>query len=410
VEDTEEVHTALAAPTMVHPPPTDPEVPRALVESRGTDRMIRYARPGRLMGVVALVALVTMACGEAGPTPTDGAAETDGFEPTDGAPGARIVVSTWDGYLAEDLLDSFVAETGIEVELAFHSSNEDLIGRLDEAGGGGFDVVFVSAPSAERLDRRGWAARLDHDAIPNLSNLAPEASELAHDPGNRFSVPYTWGTTGLCYRSDLVEEEIDSWDDLIRPPAALQGKVTMLASNRWLLLPALRLLGHSINTTDEDELDEARQLLVEAKQHVLAFDDATFHRRLVSGEALLVQAWDGWCNYGIAEDPNISWVVPEEGSDLWVDAMVVLESSSDRAAAQAFINHVLRAEVGAWVIENLLYKVPNEAAFERVDAELLEQFPNLGMPPDDLIGNEVMRDVGGARSVYARIASEVTAP
>jgi spermidine/putrescine transport system substrate-binding protein len=369
--------------------------------------MTMRARRARLIALVVALALGTVACGRSDrPTPTP--APTDAAEPTDRASGARIVVSTWDGYLPEDVIDSFAAETGIEVELAFHSSNEDLIGRLDEAGGGGFDVVFVSAPAAERLDRRGWAAR--HDAIPNLSNLAPEASELAHDPGNRFSVPYTWGTTGLCYRSDLVEEEIDSWDDLIRPPAALQGKVTMLASNRWLLLPALRLLGHSINTTDEDELDEARQLLVEAKQHVLAFDDATFHRRLVSGEALLVQAWDGWCNYGIAEDPNISWVVPEEGSDLWVDAMVVLESSSDRAAAQAFINHVLRAEVGAWVIENLLYKVPNEAAFERVDAELLEQFPNLGMPPDDLIGNEVMRDVGGARSVYARIASEVTAP
>jgi spermidine/putrescine transport system substrate-binding protein len=396
---------------MVHPPPpTEPEVPRALVESRGTDRMIRYARPGRLVGVVALVALVTMACGEAGPTPTDGAAETDGFEPTDGAPGARIVVSTWDGYLAEDLLDSFVAETGIEVELAFHSSNEDLIGRLDEAGGGGFDVVFVSAPSAERLDRRGWAARLDHDAIPNLSNLAPEASELAHDPGNQFSVPYTWGTTGLCYRSDLVDEEVDSWADLLRPSAELEGKITMLASNRWLLLPALRLLGYSINTTDEEELEEARQLLVGAKPHLLAFDDTTFYRRLVSGEAVLAEAWDGWCNYGIAEDPNISWVLPEEGSDLWVDTMVVLESSLDKPAAQAFINHVLRPDVGAWVIENLLYKVPNPGAFEQVDPELLERFPNLGMTPAELSENEAMRDVRAARPVYDRIASEVTAP
>jgi spermidine/putrescine transport system substrate-binding protein len=364
----------------------------------------------RPMAILAALALVLAACGSpaASPSPTP-PAETDDAEPTEPALGGRIVVSNWDGYMPDDLLDNFTAETGVEVELALHTTNEDIMGKLEAANGGGFDVVFVSAPFAEILNKRGWAAQLDHSSMPNLGNLYPEASDLDYDPGNRFSVPYAWGTTGLCYRTDLVNEEIDSWADLLQPSADLQGKITMLATDRWLLLPAQRLLGHSINTTDEAELTEARDLLIEAKRSLLAYDDTTFYSRLVSGEAVLVEAWDGWCNYGIAENADIGWVIPQEGSDLWVDTMVVLESSQNKAGAQAFIDYVLRPDVGAWVIENILYKVPNAAAFDQIDPELIEAFPNLGMTPEELFEGEVMRDVGDAMPTYTRIVSEVTA-
>jgi spermidine/putrescine transport system substrate-binding protein len=377
--------------------------------------------PTRLAAVLAVLALVLAACGGPSASPdsteatgtdaaqTNGGDAADDADPTDEAPTGRIVVSNWDGYMPPDLIENFTAETGIEVELALHTTNEDIMGKLEAANGGGFDVVFVSAPFAEILNRRGWAAQLDHDAMPNLANLAPEAGELDYDPGNAFSVPYAWGTTGLCYRTDLVTEEIDSWADLLQPAEELRGKMTMLATDRWLLLPAQKLLGHSINTTDEAELEEAKELLIEAKQHLLAYDDTTFYSRLVSGEAVLVEAWDGWCNYGIAEDPNIGWVVPEEGSDLWVDTMVVLESSENKAAAHAFIDYILRPDIGAWVAENILYKVPNQEAMESLDPALIETFPNLGMTPEELFEGEVMRDVGDAMPIYTRIVSEVTA-
>ncbi len=370
---------------------------------------------GRLAAPFAILALVLAACGGTAASPaasepaaTD-AAPTDDSEPTAESPSGRIVVSNWDGYMPPEFADEFEAATGIEVELALHTTNEDIMGKLEAANGGGFDVVFVSAPFAEILDRRGWAAQLDHDQVPNLANLSAEASQLDYDPGNAFSVPYTWGTTGLCYRTDLVTEEIDSWADLLQPAEELQGKITMLATDRWLLLPAQKLLGYSVNSTDEGELEEAKELLIEAKEHLLAYDDTTFYSRLVSGEAWLVEAWDGWCNYGIAEDPNIGWVVPEEGSDLWVDTMVILESSENKAAAHAFIDYILRPEIGAWAAENILYKVPNAAAMESLDPELIEAFPNLGTTPEELFENEVMRDVGDAMPTYTRIVSEVTA-
>jgi len=380
--------------------------------------MTRKPYFGRVAAIPAALALLLAACGDGGTAseaPDQSVAtsmapsESEAAEPSADAAGGKIVVSNWDGYMPPEFAEEFEAATGIEVELALHTTNEDIMGKLEAANGGGFDVVFVSAPFAEILDKRGWAAQLDHDQIPNLENLSPEASELDYDPGNAFSVPYTWGTTGLCYRTDLVTEEIDSWADLLQPAEELQGKITMLATDRWLLLPAQKLLGHSVNSTDEAELEEARDLLIEAKDNLLAYDDTTFYSRLVSGEAWLVEAWDGWCNYGIAEDPNIGWVVPEEGSDVFVDAMVVLESSENKEAAHAFIDYILSPDVGVWVAENILYKVPNAAAMEALDPALIEAFPNLGMTPEELFENEVMRDVGDALPIYTRIVSEVTA-
>lgn len=373
---------------------------------------------GRMAVIPAVLALVLAACGDgstASEEPEESTAastapdESEAAEPSAEAPSGKIVVSNWDGYMPPEFAEEFEAATGIEVELALHTTNEDIMGKLEAANGGGFDVVFVSAPFAEILNARGWAAQLDHAQIPNLENLSAEESELDYDPGNAFSVPYTWGTTGLCYRTDLVTEEIDSWADLLQPAEELQGKITMLATDRWLLLPAQKLLGYSVNSTDEAELTEARDLLIEAKDNLLAYDDTTFYSRLVSGEAWLVEAWDGWCNYGIAENPDIGWVVPEEGSDLWVDTMVVLESSENKAAAHAFIDYILRPEIGAWAAENILYKVPNAAAMESLDPALIEAFPNLGTTPEELFENEVMRDVGDALPTYTRIVSEVTA-
>jgi spermidine/putrescine transport system substrate-binding protein len=154
-------------------------------------------------------------------------------------------------------------------------------------------------------------------------------------------VPYAWGTTGICYRSDLVPSAPTSWNDILTPAPENVGKITMLATDRWLLLPAQKALGFSVNTTDDDELEQVAELLTAAKDNLLAYDDTTFYSRLVSGEANLVEAWDGWCNYGIAENPDIEFVVPEEGSDLWTDTMVVLKSSENKEAAHAFINWVL---------------------------------------------------------------------
>ncbi|MEZ5775438.1 MAG: spermidine/putrescine ABC transporter substrate-binding protein [Hyphomicrobiaceae bacterium] len=323
------------------------------------------------------------------------------------AEAGKIVISNWDGYMPKDMAERFKAATGHDLEVAIHATNEEIMGKVTANKGEGFDVLFVSAPFAQALKALGIADTLDHAKIPNLSNLYPEAMQLAHDPGNTFSIPYAWGTTGLCYRSDLVAAAPISWNDLLKPDPVLKGKTTMLATDRWLLAAGFLAQGYSVNETDGAHLQATRDLLIEAKKSLLAYDDTTFYSKLVSGEASLVQAWDGWCNYGIAENKEIKYVVPKEGSDLWVDTMVVVASSQNKDVAHAFINFVLEAENGKWVAENILYKVPNKKAMDSLDKALVEQYPNLGMAPAELTKYEELVDVGAAQKDYARIVSEI---
>ena len=320
-----------------------------------------------------------------------------------------LVISNWDGYMAADAIESFVAASGHPAELVLHGTNEEIMGKLIAARGRGYDVVFVSSPFAEVLHQLGLAEEIDHALVPNLANLYPEAGQLEHDPGNRFSVPYAWGTTGLCWRSDLVAGTPSSWNDLLAPSDALRGRTTMLATDRWLLGAGFLARGYSVNETDPDRLAEVRDLLIEAKRSLLAYDDTTFYSKLVSGEAWLVHAWDGWCNYAIAENEDVRFVVPDEGSDLWIDTMVVLKNSQNRDAAMQFINFILDAENHAWAAENILYKVPNKVGMEGLDPSLAEQFPNMGMTPAELTQYELLRDLGPAQPAYSRIVSEIKA-
>ena len=321
----------------------------------------------------------------------------------------KLVISNWDGYMPKDMAEKFKAATGIDLEIAVHATNEEIMGKVTASGGEGYDVLFVSSPFAEALNNLGLAAPIDHSKVPNLANLYPEATQLKHDPGNVFSVPYTWGTTGLCYRSDVVKDAPDSWNDLLRPADDLKGKTTMLSTDRWLMAAGFLANGMSVNTTDQASLDKVRDQLIEAKRTLLAYDDTTFYSKLVSGEANLVQAWDGWCNYGIAEKPEIKYVIPKEGSDLWVDSIVITKASKNPDAAHKFIDFVLNADNGKWVVENIMYKSPNKAGMEAVDKAMLEKYPNMAIAPADLLKYEQLRDLGEGMKPFSKTVSEIMA-
>jgi spermidine/putrescine transport system substrate-binding protein len=320
-----------------------------------------------------------------------------------------LTVSIWADYYPEDLAEQFEEATGVKTTIVNHTTNEDVVAKLTASSDPGIDVAFVSGQYAQALAEQGLLAELDKDLIPNEENLYPEALELDYDPGNVYSEPYAWGTTGLCYRPDLTGFDPTSWNDLLNPVPELEGKTTMLSTDRWLSMPALKAAGHSLNTTDDAELEEAKTQLIETKSTLLAYDDTTFYSKLVSGEALLVQAWDGWCNYGIGENADIKYVIPAEGSDLWLDTMVVMKGSENKDAAFQFINWILDTKNHAWAAENILYKVPNQAAMESLPPELLTQYTNMAMPVSELVGYELMRDVGDSQRDYSRIVSEIKA-
>jgi spermidine/putrescine transport system substrate-binding protein len=321
----------------------------------------------------------------------------------------KLVISNWDGYMPKDMAEKFKAETGIDLEVAVHATNEEIMGKVTASGGEGFDVLFVSSPFAEALNKLQLLSPIDHGKIPNMANLYPEAGQLKHDPGNTFSIPYAWGTTGLCYRSDLVKAEPTSWKDLLTPSADLKGKITMLATDRWLMAAAFLADGLSVNTADQASLDKVRDQLVATKKDLLAYDDTTFYSKLVSGEATLVHAWDGWCNYGIAENAAIKYVVPKEGSDLWVDTMVITKASKNPDAAAKFIDFVLKADNGKWVVENIMYKTPNKAGMEAIDPAMLTTYPNMAITPAELLKYEQLRDLGDGMKAFSKTVSEIMA-
>lgn len=321
-----------------------------------------------------------------------------------------LVISIWDGYMAPDALEKFKTASGVDTDKALHATNEEIMGKLMANGGEGYDVVFVSSPFAEVLHKQGLLADIDPAKVPNLKNLYPEANKLEYDIGNKFSVPYTWGTTGICYRSDKIATAPTSWKELLNPSDALKGKVTLLATDRWMLGAGFLANGWSVNDADAKHLATVRDELIAAKKRILSFDDTTFYSKLASGEALMAHAWDGWCNYGTTDNAAIKFVVPKEGSDLWVDTMVVLKSSKHPEEAFKFVNFMLAKENHAWVAENILYKVPNQAAMEGLSPELLQKYTNLTTAPAELLKMEQLRDVGGStQKAYTRAVTEIMA-
>lgn len=373
--------------------------------------MMRHQAAPRARATAAAVAAAALVVGTAGAALAQSPAASGAAAHPELA-GQTLVVSNWAEYMPQDLPALFEAEYGVPVQVVNHATNEDVVGKVT-AGNSGIDVAFLSGQFAQALAEAGFLATIDHAQVPNLANLYPEASELAYDPGNAISVPYAWGTTGLCYRADLTGYDPDSWYDLLTPNEGVSGKTTALATQRWLMLPAQKALGFSANTVDPAEMEQVKQLLLAAKPTLLAYDDTTFYSRLVSGEAALVEAWDGWCNYAIGDPDqgaNVKWVVPREGSDLWVDTMTILEGSPNKEAAHAFIDFVLRPEIHSWVVENISYKVPNAPAMELVSPETLAAFPNLSMTPAELLEGESLVDLGDeGAELYQRISDEVIA-
>lgn len=357
------------------------------------------------VGSIMVGLLLISACSSG--TETDSA--SDALDPNADLTTQSLVVSNWAAYMPEDLPTNFEALTGSKVTVTNHATNEEIMAKLTAGGDSGIDVAFVSGQFAQALAAQGLLETIDPSLVPNLKNLYPEATKLPYDIGNKYSAPYAWGTTGICYRKDLTGFDPTSWNDILNPVAKLKGKVTTLATERWLMLPGQKLLGYSANTTNETEMAKVKDTLIAAKKNLLAYDDTTFYTRLVSGEAAMTVAWDGWCNYGITDNKNIKFVIPKEGSDLWTDTMVILKSSKNKEAAHAFINYVLDAKVHSWVVENILYKVPNKAAMDLVAATLGASYPNILMTPADLLKGEGLIDLGSSGPMYTKIATEITA-
>lgn len=338
----------------------------------------------------------------ASPEPTEAMAA--GAQCTPGQTDGDLNLYNWSEYIDPELITKFEDQLGVKVTEDFFPSNEDMFARVSN-GNPGFDVVVPSDYMVAIMIEENLLLPLTRDAIPNLGNLAPEfRSGLPFDPEGAYSVAYQWGTTGIGVNLDNVGEDFDeSWGLIFDPEMASQfkGKISLLDDPRETMGAALKYLGYSLNTTNLDELAEARDLLAAAVDNVAAFDSDQFEDLLVGGEVDIAHgysgdffaAFDGASTDDYDAYEHFYYFVPKEGGTRWVDNMAILADAPHPCTAHAFINFILDAENGAALTNFNFYASPNQAAEEFIDPEILED-PSIYPTPETLAKLEFIEDTG----------------
>jgi len=290
--------------------------------------------------------------------------------------GQRVVnVCSWGEYIDESLITQFEEETGIMVNYQTAESNEALYALL-KAGAGDYDVVVPSDYMISQLVQEDMLEELDYTNIPNFELIDERFKNLSYDPENKYTVPYAWGTIGLIYNTTMVEEEITSWDAMFDDKYA--NNVLMFRNSRDAMALALLELGYSLNTTDEDELQQAYDLLADAKSRGVyqSFVMDEVYQKMEGGNAAIAAYYAGDYLSMLENNEDLAFVIPEEGSNWFVDAMCVLKDAPHKEEAEAWINFIASTEANLANMDYIWYASPNKYALEQYPAyyeELYEE-------------------------------------
>ena len=326
----------------------------------------RYARKNRswgplpkIAGAVAAVALVVV---------TAAAANQNA--------GQRVVnVCSWGEYIDESLIEQFEEETGITVNYQTVESNEALYSLL-KSGAGDYDVIVPSDYMISQLIEEDMLEKLDYGNIPNFSLIDERFKNLPYDPENLYTVPYAWGTVGIIYNNTMIEEPITSWSAMFDTQYA--NNVLMFRNSRDAMATALLYLGYSLNTTDEAQLREAFDLLSDAKENGVyqSFVMDEIYQKLEGGNAAIGAYYAGDYLSMLENNEDLAFVIPEEGSNWFVDAMCVLKDAPHKEEAEAWINFIASTEANLANMDYIWYASPNTEALEGYPAyyeELYEE-------------------------------------
>lgn len=308
-----------------------------------------------------------------------------------------VNVFNWEDYIDESVLQQFEEETGIHVNYMCFTQNEDMIVQV-EANPGAFDLVFPSEYMVERLMGKGLLAEINFDNIPNFQYIAENLRNPSYDEHNAHSVPYMWGTLGILYNTEMVTEPVDSWGILF--DEKYQNNVFMMDSLRDAMGLALRYQGYSMNSSSFMELNAAKDLLIAQKQSgvVKAYQMDEIKDKMVAGEGALAVMYSGDAQYSIDLNDKLAYAVPKEGSNIWVDCMVIPASAKNKENAEKLINFLCRPDIAQMNCEYIWYSSPNTAAIELMGEEYTE---NLVMnPSEETVANcEYYHDLDAASQV-----------
>jgi spermidine/putrescine transport system substrate-binding protein len=271
----------------------------------------------------------------------------------------QVNIYNRDTYIGETTLEDFTDATGIAVRYDLFASNDELFAKL-RGGNPGYDVIVPTNDYVELMIAADLLLPLDPPKIPNLANVAPAFADPAFDPGLQHSMPYFWGTVGLGYRKS-VADPIGFADLFGKSDHA--GRISLLASNDTIQ-SGLKSLGHSLNTRDPAQLAEVVELLIDNKPKIKAFAPDTGQDLLIAGEVDICLEYNGDILQVMAEDDDLAYVVPAEGSLLWEDNLCIPRGGPNPENAHAFINFILDAEVHGAIASFVQYPCPNAAALE----------------------------------------------
>lgn len=319
----------------------------------------------------------------------------------------KVYVYNWGEYIDPEVLDLFEEKTGIEVVYDEFEMNEEMYPKI-EAGAVQYDVVCPSDYMIQKMIKEDLLVEINYDNVPNIKNIDPIylKSAESYDPGNKYSVPYCWGTVGILYNKTMVDGPIDSWDALF--DEKYSGNILMMDSVRDAFAIALIKNGYSLNSTDLVELKEAQNLLKSQYPLVQAYVVDQVRDKMIGGEAAIGVIYSGEAIYTQRENPDLEYVVPKEGSNVWIDGWVIPKNCRNKENAEAFINFMCDAEIALKNFEYITYSTPNAAAREMIEDEDIKN-SEIAFPGEEILNRCTTYQYLGEEieSIYIDLWNEV---
>ncbi len=321
-------------------------------------------------------------------------------------PNGEVNVYNWGEYIDEELITQFEDETGIKVNYDTFDSNESMYVKL-KSGGVNYDITIPSDYMIEKMKNEDMLEEINYANIPNYSFVREDLKSKSFDTENKYTVPYFWGTVGILYNKTMVTDPVDSWDILWNEKYNQQ--IFMYDSQRDSLAVALKKLGYSLNTTDEKQLLEAQQLLIDQKPLVQAYFGDPIRDKMIGEEGALAVVYSGDAMYCMNENENLDYAIPKEGSNTWFDAMVIPKGAKNKENAEAFINFMTNPDNALKNSEYIGYSTTNQKAYEMLPNEVKNTtayWPDASM----LENNEVFENLDAdTAAFYDKIWTEVLA-
>ncbi|TMV46290.1 spermidine/putrescine ABC transporter substrate-binding protein [Paenibacillus mesophilus] len=317
----------------------------------------------------------------------------------------RLNLYSWADNFDEEVIEDFEKKFNVKVNYDVFSNNEELLAKI-QAGGAKYDVIQPSDYMVATMAKLGLLEELNKANIPNEANIADNFRNPVFDPGNKYSIMYTLGVTGIAYNKKYVKENIQSWSDLWNPK--YKGKVVLLDDSREVIGMGLKKLNFSNSSKDEKQLQQAVTELKGLLPSLLAFDTDNIKQKMIAEEAWIGTVWSGDASIIQAENKDVAFVIPKEGSTIWADNYAIPKGAKHKELAEKFINYMLDPDVSVKNYESIGYSNPNAKAKALHSKEYLAN-PMINLTEQELKRTEWLVDVGDTLKSYDKFWTELKA-